>query len=169
MREKRQENEQCTNKCKHFLGRTGLGRFVTGVKRGFEGKENIQGRTEQLSGKWAENISSPCGKRCWTFAGKQKLKQRNFCFQAVPKELCQLLAIFCGKGFGKCLVRRGERAKESRGAGFQSHSWGSSEEQQVTPGGVSSVTFVPHGLGVFPQLFYLWSTEIVWIPLFLNF
>lgn len=43
--EKIQPNQQRANKYKQFLGRTQLGKFVNGVKRGFEGMENVQTMT----------------------------------------------------------------------------------------------------------------------------
>lgn len=111
--EKIQPNQQCTNKYKQFLGRTQLGKFVNGVKRGFEGMENVQTITAVREMNWKHFF--PLWKRtsdlCWK---AQKLKQRTFCFHAVSKELSQVLTTFCGKGFGKSCEERWEDKGEQR-------------------------------------------------------
>lgn len=62
---------------------------------------------------------------------------------------------------------RGQRRAEVLGS--KAIAGDSREEKQGTPWGARSVIFVTHSPGLFPQLFYLWSLEIVLIPLFLNF
>lgn len=84
-----------------------------GIKRRFEGQENIQGIIAVGEMNWKHFF--PLWKRlelCWK---TQKWKHRTFCFQAVSKALSLVLTTFGGKGFDKSHAQPNEEGWESKG------------------------------------------------------
>lgn len=137
------------------------------IKRGFKGKENIQGVTAVGKTNWKHFFL--LWKRlalCWKKT--QKWEQRTFCFQAVSKALSLVLTTFWGKGFDKSHAQPYEERGEGKG---EQRCWGPAKpslggpQQRHTPGEARSMILVTHSL-VFPKIFYL---ELILNPLFFAF
>lgn len=113
-----------------------------GIKRGFEGKENIEDTTAVKKMNWKRFF--PLWKRldlCWK---TQKWKQRTFCFQVVSKALSLVLTAFRGKGFDKSHAQANEEVQEIKG---EQRCWGLTKPlmgttarncRETTPGGVGT-------------------------------